>query len=211
MATDPEKIGIYGGTFDPIHCGHLILARDAVELLDLSQLIFIPAAISPHKLTRHPGASGEMRLQMLAAAVAGEPRFAVDDCELRRAGPSYAFDTVQALRARRPAASEWFYLIGEDNVPELHTWHRIDELRALVRFVVFRRRADFTHSPAVDSTPPLELAAAAGFPTLDRLVDISATEIRKRVASGRSIRYLVPEAVERIIAAESFYHCQPGV
>jgi nicotinate-nucleotide adenylyltransferase len=195
-----EKIALYGGTFDPVHCGHLILARDAVELLGLSRLVFVPAAINPHKLARQPGASPELRLQMLAAAIAGELRFAVDDCELHRPGPSFAIDTVLAVRARLPASCEMFYLIGEDNVPALDTWHRIDELRALVTFVVFRRRADYVGSPAKET----------GFPVLDRLMDLSSTEIRNRVASGLSIRYLVPEAVEKMIDALPVYRHQPG-
>lgn len=185
--TPPENIGFYGGSFDPVHHGHLILARDAVEQLGLARLIFIPAAISPHKLARAPGAPGDWRLRMLQAAVAGESRFSVDPCELHRAGPSYTIDTVHALRARHPTGTTFFYLIGEDNVPLLHTWHRIDELRALVRFVVCRR-----HAPA--SLPPAPVAEP-GFPVLTRWVDISSTEIRNRVASGRQIRYLVPEAV----------------
>ena len=189
------RIGIYGGSFDPVHNGHLILARDAVEQLGLSRLIFIPAAISPHKLARAPGAPGEWRLRMLEAAVAGEERFAVDGLELHRAGPSYTFDTIHTLRAAAPPDTTFFYLIGEDNLPLLHTWHRVDELRALVKFVVCRR-----HAP--DAASGLE---GTGFPVVTRWVDISSTEIRNRVASGRQIRYLVPDAVDAIIAAQQLY------
>ncbi len=188
-----QRIGIYGGSFDPVHNGHLILARDAVEQLGLSRLIFIPAAISPHKLARAPGAPGEWRLRMLRAAVAGEERFAVDGLELERAGPSYTIDTIHALRVQAPADTAFFYLIGEDNLPLLHTWHHIDELRTLVQFVVCRR-----HAPDLAAPP-------AGFPVVTRWVDISSTEIRNRVASGRQIRYLVPEAVDAIIAARQLY------
>ncbi len=193
-----ENIGLYGGSFDPVHNGHLILARDAVEQLGLSRLIFIPAAISPHKLGRAPGAPGGWRLRMLQAAVAGEERFAVDGLELERAGPSYTVDTIHALRAQAPPGATFFYLIGEDNLPLLHTWHRIDELRALVRFVVCRR-----HAPNL----PAGQAPATGdaFPVVTRWVDISSTEIRNRVANGRQIRYLVPEAVDAIITAEQLY------
>ncbi len=199
MSSPPENIGLYGGSFDPVHHGHLILARDAVEQLGLSRLIFLPAAISPHKLARAPGAPGDWRLRMLRAAVAGEPRFSVDPCELERAGPSYTIDTIHALRARHAPGTAFSYLIGEDNVPLLHTWHRIDALRALVRFVVCRRHASHPSS----SAPPA--SAATDFPVLTRWVDISSTEIRNRVASGRQIRYLVPEAVGAIIDAQSLY------
>ena len=191
-----QSIGIYGGTFDPVHHGHLILARDAVEQLGLSQIIFVPAAVSPHKLVSAPGADGARRLAMLRAAIAGEPRFAVDPCELERAGPSYTVDTLLDLRRRLPAGTALFYLIGEDNVPKLDTWHRAGELRSLATFVVFRR---------TDRPIPDRPVAEADFPVLERRVDLSATEIRKRVAAGRSIRYLVPESVAAIIEAESLY------
>ena len=192
-----ERIGIYGGTFDPVHHGHLILARDAVEQLGLSRMIFVPAALSPHKLGRTPGAPGALRLEMLRAAVAGEDIFEVDPCELGRAGPSYTVDTIHALRARLPGA-ELHYLIGADNVPELRTWHRIDELRKLVTFAVFHRRL-----------PDASGQAAGSLPRLDRVLDLSSTEIRNRVASGRSIRYLVPEPVAAVIDAHDLYRNPP--
>ena len=189
-----QRIGIFGGTFDPVHTGHLLLGRDAVEMLKLSRLVFVPAAISPHKLAQEPGASGLLRLRMLTEAVAGEKDFAVDGSELDRPGPSFTIDTLLALRSRLPADSEFFYLIGEDNLPKLHTWHRIDELRQLATFVVFRRGG------VPDGSVP-----AHGFPTLERRVDVSSTEIRKRVAAGRSIRYFVPEAVGTLIDAYGLY------
>ena len=201
MNPDPESIGLYGGSFDPVHLGHLLVARDALEQLGLSRMIFLPAAVSPHKLGRAPGASGADRLAMLRAAVAGEERFAVDPCELGRVGPSYTVDTVQALRARLPENTRFFYLIGEDNLPALDTWHRIDELRAMVAFVVCRR-----HAPRTGATTA---PAAHGFPVVERWVDLSSTEIRKRVAAGRSIRYLVPPGVEKIIAAHKLYRTTP--
>ena len=195
------RIGIYGGTFDPVHLGHLILARDAVEQLELDRLVFIPAAISPHKLAQQPHATGGLRLEMLAAALQAEARFAVDDCELGRAGPSFTIDTVLDLGKRQPAGAEFFYLVGEDNLRELHTWHRIDELGLLVKFVVFRRGT--TPSVGADSV-------VHGYPVLPRRVDISSTEIRKRVAAGRSIRYLVPDAVADVIEARRLYRPQEG-
>ncbi len=201
----PERVGLYGGTFDPVHHGHLILARDAVEALRLTRLIFVPAAISPHKLARHPGAPAAARLAMLAAAVARETPFEIDDCELRRSGPSYAIETVELWRAKLPAGSELFYFIGADNVAALSTWHRIAELRELVTFVVFQRGSPVPAPPTVH----IAQAPAEPFPTLERRVDISATEIRKRVASGLSIRYLVPEEVRALIAADSLY-CSPA-
>ena len=183
-----KKIGIFGGTFDPIHHGHLILAREAVETLELDRLLFIPAAISPHKLDRK-SAPPEVRLEMVRAATGGEPRFSVDAMEIERPSPSYAFDTVETLRQREPGA-ELFYLVGEDNIARLPTWHRFSELAKLVQFVVLDRSGLHTAHP---------------YPAVRRHLDISATDIRKRVASGRSIRYLVPPAVETIIRERQLY------
>jgi nicotinate-nucleotide adenylyltransferase len=181
------KIGIYGGTFDPIHHGHLILAREARERLGLDKLIFVPARIAPHK--RAPFASAELRLSMLQAAVAGEKGLEVDDCELRRPPPSYTIDTVESVQARESDA-EIYYLIGEDNLTGLANWRQFDRLQKIVRFVVLDRTgAEATH----------------GYPIIARKIDISATGIRKRVASGQSIRYLVPESVEEIIRRNNLY------
>jgi nicotinate-nucleotide adenylyltransferase len=186
------RLGLYGGTFDPIHHGHLILARDAIEQLALDRVVFIPAALSPHKLESSP-APPEVRRDLVAAAIAGEPRFVLDDSEIHRAGPSFTIDTVEHVRAAHPAA-ELFYFIGEDNLAALHTWRRIDELRQLAQFVVFGRGEN---GPAHD------------FPRLARRIDISATEIRGRVARGESIRYLVPDPVRALIEQHHLYQDSP--
>jgi nicotinate-nucleotide adenylyltransferase len=183
------KIGIYGGTFDPVHHGHLLLARDAVESFDLDQLIFVPNALSPHKL-RHTPASNFLRFEMIREAIAHEPRFTVDDLELQRGGVSYTIDTILALKEKYDVTTEFFYLIGQDNVDELHSWHRIEELKRLVNFVVFAR-ADGDEEHLLRK--------------LHRRIDISATEIRTRIAKGESIRYLVPEAVAKIITDQQLY------
>lgn len=184
----PARIALYGGTFDPIHHGHLILAREAMEKWNLDRVIFIPAAISPHKPGTNP-APAALRLEMVRAAIAGEEAFALDDSELHREGPSYSVETVEQMRARFPDA-ELFYLIGHDNVPKLHTWRRIEDLRRLAKFIVFDRG---------------DAAPTHGLPSVTRRVDISATEIRARVARGASIRYLVPEAVRAIIEQHQLY------
>ena len=184
------KIAIYGGTFDPIHHGHLILAREALETFGFENVIFVPAAVSPFK--ESPVASAKMRLSMLRAAIEGEPGFAVDDRELRRPAPSYTIDTVEEIQ-RRESNAEIYYLIGEDNVPALASWHRFDALKKAVHFIVLDRTG----------TKPNH-----SYPTVRRRIDISATEIRKRVASGQSIRYFVPQAVEEIIRREKIYQEQ---
>jgi nicotinate-nucleotide adenylyltransferase len=183
-----KKLGIFGGTFDPIHHGHLVLARDALEQLQLDSVLFIPAAISPHKLGQKL-APAEVRVEMLRAAIEGEPHFCLDTMELERPAPSYTVDTIEALKAREPDA-EFVYLIGEDNVAQLPTWHRFSHLSQMVQFAVLDRTG---------------LNTVHSYVVVRRHVDISATDIRNRVARGQSIRYLVPPAVERIIRERQLY------
>ena len=183
------KLGFYGGTFDPIHNGHLILARDAVEALGLDRLYFIPNAISPHKLESEP-APAPLRAEMVRAAIADEPRFDIEEAEVNRPGVSYAIDTILALKERFGQETEFFYLIGEDNVAELPTWRRVDELHHLVTFAVLCRH---------------ETTAPFPYVTLKRRIDISATEIRNRIANGRSIRYFVPDPVYDLIIRHNLY------
>jgi nicotinate-nucleotide adenylyltransferase len=186
-----KKIAIYGGTFDPIHHAHLILAREAIETLDLEKVILVPAAISPLKKAA-PVANGEVRLKMLQAAIKGDSKFEVDECELLRPPPSYTIDTVEEIR-RRQCDVSIYCLIGEDNVEQLPRWHRFIELEKLVRFVVLDRSGKQpSHS----------------YQLIHRRIDISATEIRRRVAQQESIRYLVPDSVDEIIQREKLYREQ---
>jgi nicotinate-nucleotide adenylyltransferase len=185
-----KKIGVYGGTFDPVHHAHLILAREAREMLGLEEVIFVPAAASPFKGS--PAASAQMRLSMLRAAIEAEDGLVLDDCELRRPPPSYTIDTVEEIR-KREVGSQIYYLIGEDNVATLGEWHRFAELEKLVRFLVLDRTGRGT---------------SHYYPIVHRRIEISATEIRKRVASGQSIRYFVPPVVEEIIRREKLYQEQ---
>ncbi|PYL23031.1 MAG: nicotinate (nicotinamide) nucleotide adenylyltransferase [Verrucomicrobia bacterium] len=186
-----KKIAIYGGTFDPVHHAHLILARDAIETLGLDKVILVPAAISPLKKAA-PVAGGEVRLAMLKAAIKGEPEFEVDECELLRPPPSYTIDTVEEIR-RRECDADIYCLIGEDNVEQLPRWHRFADLEKTVRFVVLDR----------SGKQPLH-----SYQLIHRRIDISATEIRRRVAQRESIRYLVPESVEEIVQRKKLYREQ---
>ncbi|MDD5349980.1 MAG: nicotinate-nucleotide adenylyltransferase [Chthoniobacteraceae bacterium] len=183
------KLGFYGGTFDPIHHGHLILAREAVETLGLDRLYFIPNSLSPHKAATIP-APAQLRAEMIRAAIANEPRFDVDELEMDRSGVSYTIDSLLALRERFGPKPKFYYLIGEDNVATLSSWRRADELARLATFVVLCRSAHATPLP---------------YQTLHRRIDISATEIRKRIANGQSIRYLVPDKVHDLIIQNSLY------
>ncbi len=183
-----SSIGIYGGTFDPIHHGHLILAREAMERLDIDRILFVPAAQSPYKIDAS-NTPVTTRLAMLQAALEGEAGFAIDERELHRPPPSFAIDTIEDLMRDHPG-QKLVYLIGSDNLPRLRTWHRFNDLEKLVEFVVLDRSGITADSP---------------YRTIRRSIDISSTEIRKRVAEGRSIRYLVPPAVEEIIARHHLY------
>jgi nicotinate-nucleotide adenylyltransferase len=182
-----RRIGIYGGTFDPIHHGHLILAREAREQLELEKVVFVPAATSPFKDA--PVTPAADRLAMLQAAIADEPGFAIDEVELHRPPPSYTIDTIESISAREPGA-ELFCLIGRDNVNGLTKWHRFSDLEKLVEFVVLDRAGE---------------SAIHSYRLVQRSINISATDIRNRVASQRSIRYLVPESVNQIILSRRLY------
>jgi len=186
-----ERVGIFGGTFDPVHHGHLLLAEAALEQLDLDRILFIPAALSPFKQDRPPGASPEQRLRMLRLATASEPRFEVDDRELHRDGPSFTLETVRSLLGDHPGV-RFLLLIGADNLGDLHRWHGIDELSNLVDFAVLDRNGD----PAVNS---------CGFRVVKRQVNLSSTEIRERLARGLSVRFMVPAAVYEMIMSEHPY------
>lgn len=181
-----RKIGIYGGTFSPIHHGHLILAREALERLHLDEVRFVTAALSPHK-DRSLGP--DCRFEMVEAAIAGEPGFVADDIELQRPPPSYSIDTMRELRERMPNA-RFFWLVGADHVGDLPTWKEFDQLERLVQFVVLDRGDGAPHHV---------------YPTVKRKIDLSGSEIRKRVAAGESIRYLVPRPVEEIIRTRGLY------
>jgi nicotinate-nucleotide adenylyltransferase len=183
-----KKIAIYGGTFDPIHHGHLIVAREALERLRADEVIFIPARVSPLRKTA-PIARDEIRLMMIQAAIENEPGFTADDCELRRPPPSYTIDTVEQIRRGKGDATI-YCLIGEDNVGKLTKWRRFTDLEKMVRFIVLDRTGQ----------QPSHV-----YPVIRRKIDVSATEVRKRVATGRSIRYFVPPAVEEIIRREKLY------
>jgi len=199
------KLGILGGTFNPVHLGHLVLAQDALERFGLDGVLFIPCARPPHKPA--PAlADGAHRLALLRLAVAGDPRFEVSALELERGGPSYTIETVRRLRAERPA-SRLFFILGADSLLELHQWRAIGELLALCEFVTMRRPgvpAARLGAARLRLPPPWPARLRANLFT-GHAVDISSTEIRRRLAERRSIRYLVPDAVGRYLAEQGLY------
>ena len=187
------RLGIYGGTFDPVHHGHLLLARDVLEQLRFDAILFVPCAQSPFK-NRKPRVTDAQRLAMLRLALKGNARFWLTRSELDRPAPSYAIDTAQEIRESFPRA-ELFWLIGADQLADLDRWHRAEELRELVTFVLLPRQDD--HAAAV---PPGVLSLPQ-----PRRVDISATEIRHRVKSRQPIDHLVPAPIAAYIKRHALY------
>ncbi|MBI4538253.1 MAG: nicotinate (nicotinamide) nucleotide adenylyltransferase, partial [Gemmatimonadetes bacterium] len=190
------RFGIFGGTFDPPHVGHLIVAQDIFEALELDRLLFIPAPLPPHKRGIEV-TPAEIRLRMVEAAVAGDSRFEVSDVEFRRPGPSYTVDTLRDLHHGHPGA-EFDLVIGTDQLAEFANWRQPEEVARLARLAVIGRGGLDPRDvqPAID-VPYRPVAVTR--------VDVSARAIRKRVREGRSIRYMVTEAVRRIIEEQGLY------
>ncbi len=184
----PLRLGILGGSFDPVHHGHLILARAAKEELLLDRVVLVPANLSPHKCDTKPATAAD-RLAMVRLAIEGESGIDCSDMELVRPAPSFTVDTLRELAAVHPGA-ELFLLIGADNVQKFHTWGEAGAIPSLASIAVLERSAATTPHP---------------WPVVRRLVDISSTDIRRRVARGLSIRYLTPDAVCAYIGRNGLY------
>ncbi|HEU4698164.1 MAG TPA: nicotinate-nucleotide adenylyltransferase [Gemmatimonadales bacterium] len=185
-------IGLFGGSFDPIHLGHLLVAQAVVEALELEELRFVPARLQPFKVGQHR-APAEARAAMVELAIRGEPRFRLERCELEREGPSYTVDTLRELGGREPGR-EFALVVGADAAAELPSWREGSDIPGLARIVAFARAGRAAPvAPYVWRT--VEVPA----------IGISSTEIRARVRAGWSIRYWVPEAVAEYVAARRLY------
>ena len=198
------RIGIYGGTFDPVHLGHLVLAETCREQCQLDQVIFIPAGVPPHKQGREL-TSGIIRADLLEFAVAGYGEFSVDRSEIKRSGPSFTVETLRALRQAHPD-DELFFLMGADSLAEFSLWKEPQEIATLAGLIVVNRGTQVP--PAAESLVPL-----LGRDAVDRIqfvtmpgIDISASDLRRRAHQGLSLRYLVPRAVERYIIEHHVYN-----
>jgi nicotinate-nucleotide adenylyltransferase len=191
---DVTKIGLYGGSFDPIHLGHLLAARAALEEIGLDKVCFLPAARSPFKQGAPPTA-GPLRLRMLRLALAGNPMFEVDSLEIDRGGVSYSIDTLRDYAGRFPGA-EFHFLIGADHVRQLPEWHEAAELAARTRFVVIPRPGQ----DAPDLPAPFQGVVLRGFP-----LALSSSQIRERVRAGLPVDGLVPPPVAEAIQNNRLY------
>ncbi len=186
-----------GGTFDPVHNGHLFIAGEAADIYKLDRVYFIPSALPPHRKNR-PSAEAEDRYRMTLLAVEDDPRFIVSPIEIERAGMSYTIDTVRAFRNKNPGGVELYFIIGFDSYLEFDAWKDSTVLAGECGFITAPR--------TLEDKLELRTGLRSGFLPLDIPVfEISSTEIRKRVASGRSIRYMVPFGVERYIKEHGLY------
>ena len=187
-----KRIGILGGTFNPIHNGHLVIAQTALEKLNLDKVIFVPSNMTPHK-TQAGAISGKDRYAMVKFAIAHSPHFDACDFEIDKEGPSYSIDTVGYLRHLHPK-DKLYFIIGSDNAAILHTWKGIKELTKLVTFIAVYRA----------SFPKKNSKVNVRWISMPRL-DISASFLRKQARSGKSIRYFVPESVAIYIEKRGLY------
>jgi len=200
-----ERLGIFGGSFNPVHLGHLLLAQTALEQFDLDRVLFMPCAVPPHK-NPHVLASAVQREAMLEAAILDNLSFDLLDIELRRGGVSYTVDSLREIRSLHPHA-DLFLLVGADTLMELHGWKEIATVLSLCEFIIFARPGYGVHAlePSVLKLPPPWPERLLQNVCSVRQIDISSSDIRHRVAEGLSIRYLVPQAVEMIIMEHHLY------
>lgn len=227
-AQRPLRYGILGGTFDPIHLGHLRSAEEVREWFELDQVLFIPAARPPHKEAANI-IDPTHRLRMTQLATADNDHFDISTSEIERPGPSYSIDTLRKLIEERGLKAEPYFIMGADAFLEIHTWRDVEGLFATTNFVVTSRPGykvkellhvlekvvtpqwpTLTFSLGYDESRKLETIRAAStkkhiFILPITHLDISATDIRRRVRAGRSIRYLVPESVEHYIRQHALY------
>jgi len=211
------KIGLFGGTFNPVHLGHLRAAEEIRAAYGLSRIIFVPAHLPPHKKKRVTPA--RHRFAMVRQAIRHNPFFSVSDVELRRAGNSYSFETIQYFNRRLKSSDELFFIIGIDAFREIYTWKRYPDFFSACNFIVMARPGKY--APGGNRIIPADVAAdftgnkagtcfvhRSGYRVLYQsitLLDISSTAVRRALREGGSIRYLAPEAVERYIEKNNLY------
>ncbi|MBN2325187.1 MAG: nicotinate (nicotinamide) nucleotide adenylyltransferase [Spirochaetes bacterium] len=201
MPVRMRKFGIFGGTFNPIHTGHLRLAEDVREEYSLDTILFIPANLPPHK--RAPeGLDPSHRLEMVRLAIKNNPCFRCDGIELKRGGVSYTIDTVRYLYDRYTFEERPYLIIGSDLTDTLHTWKEIETLLRLVRIIVLMRAG---HDLAGRSTLSPGKEGSGWFSYKRRTIDITSSEVRGRIREGRSVRYLVPDGVLKYIKKNGLY------
>jgi nicotinate-nucleotide adenylyltransferase len=201
-AAGVQRLGILGGTFDPIHHGHLVAAEEASYQLALDKVLFVPAGAPPHKPAR-PISPSHHRLRMVDLAIAGKPYFAVSRVDVDRPAPSYTVDTLKLLRAEWGAGPRFFFIEGDDSLTDMVEWYQPQRLIELCELAVVRRPGSEIDLPALERQLPgiSERVHWVKMP----LLEISSTDLRARVRAGRSISYLVPREVEDYIQEQGLY------
>lgn len=203
-----KKVALFGGTFDPVHIGHLVCARRVAESGGFDRIILVPAARPPHKDTAL--ASAEDRLNMLRLAVEGDAIFEICEIELHRTGPSYTFDTLVEMRDKFGPDVSLHWLIGADMLEQLHTWHRAVDVVQMAKIVTmarppWQRRLSHILEALTEHLGPQQVLGLRNSVVQTPLLDICSTEIRDRVRRGLSVRFLVPEAVFVYIEKHRLY------
>jgi nicotinate-nucleotide adenylyltransferase len=194
------RLGLFGGTFDPIHLGHLILAEQCREACRLDRVWFVVAGAPPHKLGERTSVTH--RLEMVRIAIAGHSSFAVSEIETTRPGPHYSVETLESVRIERPG-DELFFLIGADSLADLPTWREPGRIAQLATIVVVNR-------PGLEEVDPASLPdfGPGSYPLMSVTIPsigIASTDLRRRLTEGRTVRYMVPRAVETYIEAHGLY------
>ena len=206
MGKRAKRIGIFGGTFNPIHNGHLIISTAVMEEKHLDEVLFVPCARPPHKGSGELAPGGD-RLRMVELAVSSNPRFRASDIELKRGGRSYSVKTIEELRMRFNRGEEFYFIVGADSLHEISTWKDVERLSGLCDFIIAARSGYPLGGLSAESL-------SVGKEVFRRLatgivetpvIDISSTEIRDRVGKGKCIDYMVPEAVAEYISRKGLY------
>ena len=200
-----RRIGILGGTFDPPHLGHLLIAETARVALGLESVLFIPAG-EPWLKSGQRITPATHRLRMVQLAIADNPDFCVCDCEVRRSGASYTVDTLRELRGAYPDGAEWYFIVGSDVLDQFHLWKDPEGILELCRLAVIERPGGPDGGVvALSERFPDAVASGAVASVAGPRVDFSASELRRILAEGRSVRYQVPDAVAEYIKRNDLY------
>lgn len=200
-----KRLGIYGGSFDPVHIGHLVMAELVRQECKLNKVLFIPAGNPPHKTNRQLAPALE-RYDMVQLAIEGNPYFEVSSIEIEREGKSFTIDTLKELREIYSSSWEFWLIIGMDSLLEIKTWRKVDEIVKICNLAVYARPGYSLDANRKEietlrrELGDIEIAFVPG-----PLIGISSTEIRQRIRANKSIRYLVPEAVQAYIQEHSLY------
>lgn len=197
------RIGVFGGSFDPIHHGHLILAENCRQQARLDQVLFMPCAMSPHKLDGAHG-TDRQRLEMLDLAIGGHRDFVRSDMEIKRGGVSYTVETLRELTGQND--SELFFLMGADSLESFSSWREPEEILKLAKPIVVGRPGSTIDLSVLESLSSKEYVESLGELSVESpLVEISSSDIRRRVASNQSVRFLVPRSIEKYIETQRMY------